>query len=50
MAAKQKPNSAKRCRKWSDEDLKKFVEVLAKDYAFELETLALKKSSNDEIF
>ena len=49
-ACKLKSCSEKRSRKWSDEELKKFVEVLADDYAFDLETLVLKKSSNDQIF
>lgn len=54
MAAKLKRStgriSEKRCRKWTEGELKEFAEVLAEDHAFELETLALKKSSNDQIF
>ena len=37
-------------RKRSDKELKKFAEVLADNYAFDLKTLALKKPSNDQIF
>ena len=39
-----------RSRKWTEEELKQFAEVVAEDFAFDLETLALKKSSNDQIF
>ena len=49
-ACKPKSCSDKRSRKWSDEELKKFAKVLADDYAFDLETLALKNSSDDQIF
>ena len=44
-ACKPKSCSDKRSRKWSDEELKKFAEVLADDYAFDLEALAVKKLS-----
>ena len=30
-----------RSRKWTEEELKQFAEVLAEDFAFDLETLAL---------
>ena len=39
-----------RSREWTEEELKQFTEVVAKHFASDLETLALKKSSNDQIF
>ena len=33
-----------------EEEVKQFAEVVAEDFAFDLETLALKKSSNGQIF
>ena len=40
-----------RSRKWTEEELfAEVAEVVAEDFAFDLETLALKKSSNDQIF
>ena len=50
---KTRKNSEVRVRKWTEDELSQFAYVLADeidDFAFKLESLALKKSANDHIF
>ena len=50
---KNKRNTEVRVRKWTEEELKQFAYVLADeidDFAYKLESLALKKSANEHIF
>ena len=48
-----KKESVKKVRHWTEEEKEKFSEILAdqtNNYAASLEKLALKKSSNNELF
>lgn len=50
---KNKKNTEVRVRKWTEYELKQFAYVLADDiddFAYKLESLALKKSANEHIF
>ncbi len=50
---KKNKNTETRVRKWTEQELKQFAYVLADeidDFAYKLESLALKKSANEHIF
>ena len=55
-SAKNKAKSSKKSKTWSEEELTTFAHVLAsneerdKPWALALETMALKKSSNEKVF